>query len=624
MSVTHLGRAPMAFGERVIGGYAAKRSVADKGWRGSNGGLIELDIDGELVTLEIDRMKGPKVYNGNGSYSFLCESGTPWLNTSSGDQKLMAYKAARMNAAMKEVILEQRAIEKAKAISNEERIAARCKRELSRTPLKWEPITFDTVQNNHNKVAKGIFFGIEFPWSESTLLDMGPAWLTRAFHAAGTMDKDNEVTEIKIEKERITAGNNAGKFLFEVRYKWATPDLHTKLFAKIPFPLAGATQSDRLSSSVNKQPMDFFEINTYRIFEDSLPCKTPKFYYGDVSNTSSNFILITECIAFAGKPPLTAFKIEGPYVKCKDYDLGGTDKEHYLKLMKVHASIAAAHKTGKMGDEQTVSSHAMIRPSDPMLYGMRPDACSGQPPQSISNVLKVAIRFCADTAKQLYPEYVTSQDFQKKLFRTMMTANAYAAEIAYWKHSDPDYVSLGHQNLNMDNAYFWRDSHGHLDCGVFDWGGFGSSSLSHRIYWCLNCSEFDVTAASLDEYLEVFAQELESQGGPRLSISVLKMGVIITALENMQFMAASVPNSLRQCPKKEFATIRDRHDPRIADDVGGKSTLRTTLHCLLNGLRVLQEMHADKVLESWIQDVYVGSFKQTAKTDDMIFAQESL
>eukprot|EP00930_Biecheleria_cincta_P038999 TRINITY_DN26817_c0_g1_i1.p1 TRINITY_DN26817_c0_g1~~TRINITY_DN26817_c0_g1_i1.p1 ORF type:complete len:648 (-),score=107.25 TRINITY_DN26817_c0_g1_i1:105-1949(-) len=614
----------MAFGERVVGGYTTKKSVVDQGWRGSNGGLIELDVDGELVTLEVDRIKGPKVYNGDGSYNFLCEKGTPWLRTSSGDQKLMAYKAARMNTAIKEVILEQRAIEKAKNITHEERIAARCQLELQRTPLQWQPISFDTVQSNHNRVSKGVFYGIEFPWSEATLQEMGPAWLTRAFHAAGTMDKDNEVTEIKIEKQKITAGNNAGKFLFEVKYKWKTPDLHTKLFAKIPFPLTGATQSDRLSSSVNKQPMDFFEINTYRIFEDSLPCKTPKFYFGDVSNTTSNYILITECIAFAGMPPLKALQIEGPYVKCKDFELGGTDKEHYLKLMKVHASIAAAHKTGRMGDDETVSLHALVRPSDPSVYGMKPDDCSGQPPQGIATGLKVAISFFADTAKHLYPEYVTSQDFQNKFFRTMMTGNAYAAEITYWKHSDPDYVSLGHQNLNMDNAYFWRDSDGHLDCGVFDWGGFGASSLAHRIYWCLNCSEYDQTAANLDEYLEVLTQELASQGGPRLSVSVLRMGVILTALENMQFMVASVPNSLRQCPKKEFATIRDRHDPRIADDVGGKSTLRTTLHCLLNGIRVLEELHADEVLESWIQDVYVGSFKQTAKTEEMIFAGESL
>lgn len=37
-----------------------------------------------------------------------------------------------------------------------------------------------------------------------------------------------------------------------------------QLFAKIPFPFSGQTKNDRLSSSVNKQPMDYYEVNCYR------------------------------------------------------------------------------------------------------------------------------------------------------------------------------------------------------------------------------------------------------------------------------------------------------------------------------------------------------------------------
>lgn len=40
---------------------------------------------------------------------------------------------------------------------------------------------------------------------------------------------------------------------------------------------------------------------------------------------------------------------------------------------------------------------------------------------------------------------------------TMMTWSAYSNEIQYWLHSDLSYVSLGHNNLNSDNAYFWRN-----------------------------------------------------------------------------------------------------------------------------------------------------------------------
>ena len=39
-------------------------------------------------------------------------------------------------------------------------------------------------------------------------------------------------------------------FFAEVEYEKPAADLHTELFAKIPFPLAGNTLSDRMASSV--------------------------------------------------------------------------------------------------------------------------------------------------------------------------------------------------------------------------------------------------------------------------------------------------------------------------------------------------------------------------------------
>ena len=102
---------------------------------------------------------------------------------------------------------------------------------------------------------------------------------------------------------------------------------------------------------------------------------------------------------------------------------------------------------------------------------------------------------------------------------------------------DPDYVALSHANLNVDNAYYWRDEAstfpetlvmlghicilclwrtnknprwqevelgiqpfgsvlspqaGKLTCGVLDWGGFGASCLGHKLWWYFNCSEFEM------------------------------------------------------------------------------------------------------------------------------------
>lgn len=85
--------------------------------------------------------------------------------------------------------------------------------------------------------------------------------------------------------------------------------------------------------------------------------------------------------------------------------------------------------------------------------------------------------------------------FIDKFTNTMMTFHGYMMEIECWKHEDLDYVALSHANLNVDNAYYWRDEEEKLCCGVLDWGGFGASCLGHKLWWYFNCSEFELLKA---------------------------------------------------------------------------------------------------------------------------------
>merc|ERR1712216_285426 len=138
-----------------------------------------------------------------------------------------------------------------------------------------------------------MIYGLEFPWSEELLYDFGAKWLTKAFHAAGTLSSDNAVKAIKKVK-RFDSGSNGHKLFIDVEYKLAGGGNHTELFAKVPYPMDDIVGSDRLSSSLYKQPQDLSEINVYRLLESTLSFKIPKYYYGDVSNETTNFILITE------------------------------------------------------------------------------------------------------------------------------------------------------------------------------------------------------------------------------------------------------------------------------------------------------------------------------------------
>eukprot|EP00933_Yihiella_yeosuensis_P019283 TRINITY_DN15644_c0_g1_i1.p1 TRINITY_DN15644_c0_g1~~TRINITY_DN15644_c0_g1_i1.p1 ORF type:complete len:620 (-),score=124.09 TRINITY_DN15644_c0_g1_i1:65-1924(-) len=613
--------------------------------------------------LEIDAEYGPKVYTASGETTFfelknfVSREGVTaiqipqkqWKDYSASERTVVAHMAAKKNQTMRQWVIpeetqeemlaraeRQKEEEQLRLKEEEEREKAaiasldgRCEAERQKAPILWTPISFEVVTANHTKRSAGLCYGIEFPWTAQMLEQFGPGWLTQAFHRAGTLEETNRVTKVMIDESiKITAGNNAGKFVFDVRYEKERPELHTKLFAKVPFQMTKETKQDRLSSSVLKQPMDFHEINTYRVGETTLPMKTPKFYYGDISNTSSNYILITERIPFVemdgrkrgGK--LKPFEVEGPYDKCKDFQLRGDAKDYYTLIMEVSAKIAGADKSGRMGSPTFVQMNFGRPQGDPEkveTWGVNPFGSSGGPPAGTMSKLKVAITFFSETAAVLFPGYVTTPEYIRKFTSTMMTLMAYSREIEYWKHKNPDYVALAHANLNVDNAYFWRDEEGKLDCGVLDWGGFGQGCLGHKVWWYLNCSEWSQIEENLEHFVNTFVSTYRVTGGPELDSDVMMMMVKLTCLSNLFFMVSAVPDCLRQCPLKEWTTIKDRHDPRIAENVGGKSTLRTTLRVMDNGLRMIEELGADKVLERWISEVWVGEMGQTAKTDAMIF-----
>ena len=166
----------------------------------------------------------------------------------------------------------------------------------------------------------------------------------------------------------------------------------------MPFALKGATKSDRLSSSVYKQPAELYEINTYRLLEASWPMTTPRFYFGDISNETSDLIIITERVAFKdfdcnnfGKPakekkePLPAFEIEGPYDKGIDYNLRGVEQDYCACLITVGARMAGLSKSGVMGSYDLMNElfASLPDPQQPGVLGCQPQGRLGREPQTV-------------------------------------------------------------------------------------------------------------------------------------------------------------------------------------------------------------------------------------------------
>merc|ERR1711981_308733 len=116
----------------------------------------------------------------------------------------------------------------------------------------------------------------------------------------------------------------------------------------------------------------------------------------------------------------------------------------------------------------------------------------------------------------------------------MMTANAYSCELRYWMHQNPSHCALGHQNMNVDNAYFWRDESGDLQCGVFDWGGLGSGSIGVKLWWWFYCSDYEVFRDHIQNFIKTYVDTLkEYGGGVALDSEELFQMTVISAIQQM-------------------------------------------------------------------------------------------
>jgi len=475
----------------------------------------------------------------------------------------------------------------------------RCAHELTKAPVSWTPVSHQQLQEKHMQLAPGLMYNMEFPFTAELLQKMGPAWLTKAFHTARSIPEDNKVKVLKNVKEYI-GGGNCAKLIFDVEYEKDAPDLHTKLFAKIPFPLAGNTLSDRMASSVMQSGAEIGEINAQRLLESRLPFQIPRYYFADVSNETSNWILITERIPFGLKDGDR--KVNPAYEKMMDWELKGTMEEYYFLLVKKGAQMAGMDKAEKLAPRSAMDSFfgPGFKPKE--MFGMRKES-TGMGEGELKVKLKMGVDFIGTTGKVLFPAECSTPKFLESYKKILTTANAYAAEIAWWCNRNPDYIAWSHGNLNVDNVFFWRTSEGALDLGILDWGGASSGSMGWKLWWWLYCCEYDFLNSTLDQLLDTFIAEYQANGGPALDREELRWQFTLSALAQGVGLLGAVPQIYKMCKKTEWPTIKSRKDPRIVNNIDGKNTLRIYIGTFINICNMIKDWDIERKLDNWTKEV---------------------
>uniref|UniRef100_A0A7S2FSA5 Uncharacterized protein n=1 Tax=Alexandrium andersonii TaxID=327968 RepID=A0A7S2FSA5_9DINO len=425
------------------------------------------------------------------------------------------------------------------------------------------------------KNEPGDYYGIKFPHSLAQLQDkeFGAAWLTKAFHKSGVLSKSNAVTKILEGKEFV--GGGAGlKAIIKVEYKKDKPYLHKDLFIKLPHPPKG---SDRYYVSCmwgHDRPETIFNI----WLEKSVPFKVPKFYFADICASTTNFILITERINMRDHkvsiPKLTNakahyeasdFKVgdfEPAYDKYLDWwQIRDQGREHYFLSCKALGKMAGYHKCGKL-HPQVNDMFPMPGPAPPVPQGI---------PGNVGNMevgkVDQLVRFVTGAAAKVMPDEVKDAGFLEKWKGDVLNYMNYPNETGLYlsgggAENPLDYVGLTHNNLQIDNAFFYHDDGG-LQVGLLDWGVLACGPLAGSVQGCISGATVEVLLEKRDDFLRAFIDSYAENGGPTLDFERFKMMSNLNMMGWSSSVTSNVSQVLKHTKQKEWDSISEWTDEKL-------------------------------------------------------------
>ena len=406
-------------------------------------------------------------------------------------------------------------------------------------PARSLQLDFATFQERHCDVVPGDHYGLAFPFTLEMVLERGPEFLTEAFRASGVMSPDNRVTAI-VAFEKLTLMGASERAFLTVAYARPEPGLETELFVKVP--PADPHHKFGLSASSHG------EVEMLRLSRlGTLPVTVPEYYFGDFCSQTSNYILITERIPY-GIPP-----VEPAYRKGCDHLIPDVDA-HYRALSTALARLVAAHKLGTLGHEieTTFPFARAARNFDPI-----PDA---------EAKIDRLIDFVGRVASQLFVAAGTNPEFLRRWRADLLFGLEHKDAVIAYLHSDVDYTGLCHPNLNIDNAWFWRDQAGVLQVGLLDWGGVGQMSIAQALSGMLMMPDPGSYVRLVHEVIGTFVTEYEHKTGfvldPDELLFQYRASVFSTAICTI---LSIVVGHLSRFSESDYRSMKDRFDPRIQE-----------------------------------------------------------
>jgi hypothetical protein len=434
----------------------------------------------------------------------------------------------------------------------------------STAPQQDQPAPLDWVT--------GDILGLPIPAHPEALRAGGEEFLTRAFRAEGSLSPDNRVTRIT-RFELCLGGSTGRKLLLSLAYEHPEPGLHEKLFVKFsrdfddPIRDRGRTQMELevRFAALSRTP--------------GFPIAVPTCLFADYHVQSGTGILITQRIFYE------THGVERHYEKCLDYQMP-EPLDHYRALIRATARLAGAHRSGRLGD----IDHGFPFEPAKLSVGERVPYTA----QQLQNrVARYAI--FAEEFPQLLPDHIREPAFIAGLREEVARFPEHEAAIERFLGSQPDLIALCHWNANIDNAWFFRNADGMLECGLLDWGNASRMNVAMALWGSLSAAELTVWD-HLDELLALFVAEYRDSGGPVLAVREVELHLYLyIALMGLAWLLDAPPLIRRAIP--DLAEAESRIDRRFE----GSELARTQLHMLTVFLHLWQTRDFGGVLDEFLQ-----------------------
>ena len=427
-------------------------------------------------------------------------------------------------------------------------------------------MTDDTVVPNY---VKGQHLGMELPTALSVLKKAGPNYLTKAFRATGVLSAANAVTEIT-RWEEFEAGGMGPKLRLDVRYATSEPQLHTELFVKLPRPFGDPLRA--LFAPVVEPEIRLYLLARHRNF----PARLPKLYFADFDPETASSVVITERISYG------ANGIEPCHDKAMDYRLADL-RPYYEALSVAGARLAGTHRAGRLDPDVSVyfpEETGAVEVGAQIPYS----------PQELVHKGQVLQDF-AEKAPQLFPAHLKDKAFlgqvAESLPRILHRQDAIRAHLA----SASSYFALCHWNLNLDNAWFWKDEAGLLQAGLLDWGAAGVMHLAQSYFGMICAAETDFASKYRNHLIALWCETYKQAGGPVLDPArFLEDYKLAVALLGAAWIVDAPSIIQGQIP--DVSILQGRHDPQLA----GNFLARSQLQILMLFLNEWRDLEIDRAL----------------------------